>query len=122
MDYLNTTRSPFECHVEVDTDWMHRAALPGADSDQWETVDSSFVPSSEPVGVRRFMEMGRNARSVLLGLGAMTVVVFFGSLAIAERSGQLHDIRDRNLSIASRALMVLGLGAMGGTVFYTRNH
>ncbi|MEM9264549.1 MAG: hypothetical protein AAGA46_03400 [Cyanobacteria bacterium P01_F01_bin.13] len=117
MNYFHTTKLPYECNVEFDADWMYQPLL-GADQ-SCQTIDESWEPESQSVLHQRIAEMGRNGKTLLLGLVALSGVVFFSSLAIAERSGELHQIRGDSLSTARNASMVLGLGAVGA-VFWLR--
>lgn len=116
MFEFETTRPPYKCHVEVDMDWLkgttHTKALPYVES-------SAYEPIEEPARVNRWAELGVTVKTAGLALLALSSVVFAGSLAIAERSGDESDIRRSSLSAAARALPVLAIGATAGSIIFS---
>lgn len=121
---FTTTKPPYECNVEVDMNWLNSSAnqteaLPFS-ADAYEQGFDDYVPDG-PAFVERFNQAGKTAKSCLIGVVVLASVIFGGSLMIAERSGELDDIRRDTLGNASRALPVLALGATAGFLLWRRD-
>ena len=87
--------------------------------DDWKTVDESSAQSWQPSACE--IKVKPIAIKCLKSLAVFAGVGFFGKLAIAERSGDLNQIRGSQLQEADRSLLVLSsVGAVSCFLFVRR--
>ncbi|MFG6095105.1 hypothetical protein SPB21_07635 [Leptothoe sp. ISB3NOV94-8A] len=103
---------PFVCNVQP-PNWFESFDP----SDQVVDVD---VLSSEIEDSSRFPFHSKKwLWRIAVGIGVMGLTALTGNLAIAERSGNLDNHRDRSLNSASRALGVVCLLSGAGAIVVT---
>ncbi len=108
---FNTAKAqPFTVDVEV-PDWLNSPGQnkPPLEAEGWTTIDENSAQYWKPAAAKsRLADVKPVAIKCLIALAVLSGITFAGKLAIAERSGDLDNVRGSQLQQADRSLLVLG--------------